>query len=149
MTYIVEMLRTLDTGKPPAEFRCDGDSWKQLLAVAEKFGWKPKGTVPDKSFAKTYADYMEHFETSYKAKEWALCKCLTDEDAEALSIALNSALEAVKLGNVSRLPESRPVLLSDNLNEEQFDLLNTSFTGMIQRFAVFCAGGGFVFAWDD
>jgi hypothetical protein len=40
-------------------------------------------------------------------------------------------------------------MLSDNLNEEQFDLLNASFTGMIQRFAVFCAGGGFVFAWDD
>jgi len=149
MTFIVEMLRNIDTGKSPAEFRCDGDSWKKLLAVAEKFGWKPKGTIPDQSFANTYAEYMDHFEPSYSPKEWSLCKCLSDEDAEALSVALNLALEAVKLGNVSSIPESSPTMMSDNLNEEQFDLLNGSFTGIIQRFATFSAGGGFVFAWDD
>jgi hypothetical protein len=149
MTFIVEMLRNIDTGKSPAEFRCDGESWNKLLAVAKKFGWQPKGTVPDKSFAKTYADYMDHFEPSYSPKEWALCKCLTDEDAEAMSVALNLSLEAIKLGNVSSLPETRSTMLSDNLNEEQLEFLNSSFTEIIQRFAVFSAGGGFVFAWDD
>jgi hypothetical protein len=56
MTFIVEMLRNIDTGKSPAEFRCDGDSWKKLLAVAEKFGLQPKGTIPGQSFANTYSD---------------------------------------------------------------------------------------------
>jgi hypothetical protein len=149
MTFIVEMLRNIDTGKSPAEFRCDGDSWKRLLAVAEKFGWQPKGTIPDQSFANTYSDYMDHFEPSYSPKEWSLCKCLTDEDAEAMSVALTVALESIKLGDVRRLPGSQTVMMSDDITEEQFDFLNSSFTNIMRRFSEFSAGGGFVFAWDD
>ena len=149
MAFIVEMLRLIDGVKSPAEFRCDGDTWKNVLAVAEASGWQPSGTIPDPKAETWIDDYLHHFVPTYAPTEWALCKCVSEEDAIALSEAISKAIQKISLGDVSEIPGLSTQVLSDELSQQDQESIIKSFTAQLVRFYEFSKGGSFIFAWDD
>ncbi len=146
---IVEMVRG-ETGQPGfTTFDLQVKTWRKLLEVAEKFGWTPEGTVVDEDSAKRNPDYIGHFQPTYKVEPWGYGKRVTDADAVAMSKALFAAYEAIKAGKVGVLEKSGAILISEDMNEADFERLNLSAEGSLLSFAEFTANGGFIFAWDD
>jgi hypothetical protein len=149
MMLIVEMVRG-ETGQPGfTTFDLQVKTWRKLLEVAEKFGWTPEGTVVDEDSAKRNPDYIGHFQPTYKVEPWGYGKRVTDADAVAMSKALFAAYEAIKAGKVGVLEKSGAILISEDMNEADFERLNLSAEGSLLSFAEFTANGGFIFAWDD
>ena len=146
---IVEMVR----GEPGcagfATFNLQVKTWRKLLEVAEKFGWTPEGTVINESNAKRNHDSIAHFQPTYKVEPWGYCKRVTDADAVAMSKALFAADKAIKAGKIGGLEKQGAILISDGMNEADFERLNLSAEGSLLSFAEFTANGGFIFAWDD
>ena len=124
-------------------------TWRKLLEIAEKFGWTPEGTVIDEFSAKRNSDYIAHFQPTYKVEPWGYGKRVTDADAVAMSKALFAAYESIKAGKVGVLEKSSAILISEDMNEADFDRLNLSAEDSLLSFAEFTANGGFIFAWDD
>ena len=146
---IVEMVRGEPGEAGFATFDLQVKTWRKLLEVAEKFGWTPEGTVVDKDSAKRNHDYIAHFQPTYKVEPWGYCKRVTDADAVAMSKALFAAYESIKAGKVGVLEKSSAILISEDMNEADFDRLNLSAEDSLLSFAEFTANGGFIFAWDD
>ena len=146
---IVEMVRGEPGEAGFATFDLQVKTWRKLLEVAEKFGWTPEGTVIDEDSAKRNHDYIAHFQPTYKVEPWGYCKRVTDADAVAMSKALFAAYESIKAGKVGVLEKSSAILISEDMNEADFDRLNLSAEGSLLSFAEFTANGGFIFAWDD
>ena len=146
---IVEMVRGEPGEAGFATFDLQVKTWRKLLEVAEKFGWTPEGTVVDEDSAKRNHDYIAHFQPTYKVEPWGYCKRVTDADAVAMSKALFAAYESIKAGKVGVLEKSSAILISEDMNEADFDRLNLSAEGSLLSFAEFTANGGFIFAWDD
>ena len=146
---IVEMVRGEPGEARFATFDLQVKTWRKLLEVAEKFGWTPEGTVVDKDSAKRNPDYIAHFQPTYKVEPWGYCKRVTDADAVAMSKALFAAYKAIKAGKVGVLDKSGAILISEDMNEADFERLNLSAEDSLLSFAEFTACGGFIFAWDD
>jgi hypothetical protein len=66
-----------------------------------------------------------------------------------MSKALFAADKAIKAGKVGGLEKQGAILISDGMNEADFERLNLSAEGSLLSFAEFTANGGFIFAWDD
>jgi len=146
---IVEMVRG-EPGQPGfTTYDLQVKTWRKLLEVAQKFGWTPEGTVIDEDSAKRNPDYIGRFQSTYKVEPWGYGKRVTDADAVAMSKALFAADKAIKAGKVGGLEKQGAILISDGMNEADFERLNLSAEGSLLSFAEFTANGGFIFAWDD
>lgn len=146
---IVEMVR----GKPGqpqfTTFDLQVKTWRQLLEVAETFGWTPEGTVMHERSARTNPDYIARFQPTYQVEPWGYCKRVTDTDAASLSSALVSAYKAINGGDFAPLQRQNQVLISEDMTESEFKRLNLSANDSLRDFAEFTSKGGFIFAWDD
>ena len=146
---IVEMVRG-EPGEPG--FTCFDQqvkTWRKLLEVAQKFGWTPEGTVVDEFSARRNSEYVANFQPTYKVEPWGCHKRVTDADAFAMSKAMFAASKAIKAGKVGVLEKSGAILISEDMNEADFERLNLSAEDSLLSFAEFTACGGFIFAWDD
>ena len=149
MTYIVEMVHRKEDRAEPGFFSCHGDTWRQLLTLAEAFGWRPSGSVNANDLDNPTADYDNHFKPNYEPEEWAYCKAITKEDGNNIAKALLDAYQAIKTGKVAMLPKSRSTIFKASLSEEEFQSINSDLGQQILQFGHFASQGGFLFAWDD
>ena len=146
---IVEMVRGEPGEAGFTTFDLQVKTWRKMLEVAEKFGWKPEGTVIDEFSAKRNSEYVANFQPTYKVEPWGCHKRVTDADAFAISKALFAAYKAIKAGKAGVLDKSSAILISEDMNEAEFKRLNLSAEDSLLSFAEFTAYGGFIFAWDD
>jgi hypothetical protein len=149
MTFIVQMVHRTEDCPEPLFYSCHRDTWKQLLTLAETFGWQPSGAANANDTEHPTADYDKHFKPNYDPEEWAYCKAVTKEDAKNIAIALLQAHDAVKSGKVTMLPNSRSFILNDSLTKDDFHSINSSLDQQILQFGLFASQGGFLFACDD
>lgn len=150
MAFIVEMARGEPYTPAYAGFSVHAETWKGLLALAETFGWRPAGTVPDARFLKRSPDtYRAAFQPNYHPEEWQFAKRITDDDAREISDALRRAIAAIRAGKVALLERPGPYLIKDDMTEAELRAANALPSELVDGFASFAAGGGFAFAWDD
>ncbi len=149
MAYIVEMVHGNEDQSEPRFFSCHGDTWRQLLTLAETFGWQPSGSVNANRLDHPTADYDEHFKPNYEPEEWAYCKAVSKEDANKIALALIDAYDALKSGKVALLPKSRSTIFKEDLTEDESLSINSNIGQQILQFGLFASQGGFLFAWDD
>ena len=149
MAFIVEMVHRKEDCPEPRFYSCHRDTWKQLLTLAETFGWQPSGSVNANDFDHPTADYDEHFKPTYDPDEWAYCKAVSKEDAKNIAVALLKANDAIKSSKVAILPKAKSTIFKNSLSEEDFQSINSSIGQQILQFGLFASQGGFLFAWDD
>jgi hypothetical protein len=149
MAFIVEMSRGEPHTPTFASFSCGKNAWKDLLSIARTFGWFPMGTVHDPYAARFTKDYEKDFVPDYSPEEWAYCKRIDDADALKLSAALKRAAKSIREGNVVVLERSGPTLIKGDITDNELRRVNQLPTELLESFAQFAGGGGFVFAWDD
>ena len=149
MAFIVEMVHRKEDCPKPQVYSCHRDTWKQLLTLAESFGWQPNGSVNANDIDHPTVDYDEHFNPTYDPDEWAYCKAVTKEDAKNIAIALLKAEDAIKSGKVVILPKAKSTIFKNSLSEKDFQSINSSIGQQIPQFGLFASQGGFLFAWDD
>ena len=133
----------------PRFYSCHRDTWKQLLTLAETFGWQPSGSVNANDIDHPKIDYDEHFKPTYDPDEWAYCKAVSKEDAKNIAIALLKADAAIKSGKVAILPRAKSIIFKKSLSEQEFQSINSSIDQQFLKFGLFASQGGFLFAWDD
>jgi hypothetical protein len=106
MAFIVEMVHRKEDCPEPRFYSCHRDTWKQLLTLAETFGWQPSGSVNANDIDHPTVDYDKHFKPTYDPDEWAYCKAVSKEDAKNIAqgfelqgndylIKSNTSLEAI------------------------------------------------------
>ena len=78
----------------PRFYSCHRDTWKQLLTLAETFGWQPSGSVNANDIDHPTVDYDKHFKPTYDPEEWAYCKAVTKEDAKKFLDELLKQIDA-------------------------------------------------------
>jgi len=149
MALIVEMVHRKEDRPEPGFFSCHRDTWKQLLTLAETFGWQPQGSVIANDPEHPTADYDEHFQPNYEPGEWAYCKAVTKSDANNIAEALLEAHDAIKSGKVAMLPKSRSTIFNEDMTEAEFLAINSDIGQQLLQFGLFASQGGFLFAWDD
>jgi hypothetical protein len=149
MAFIVEMVHRKEDRPDPQFYSCHRDTWKQLLTLAETFGWQPGGSVNASDIDYPTADYDEHFKPTYDPDEWAYCKAVSKEDAKNIAIALLRADDAIKSGKIAILPKTKSAIFKNSLSDEDFQSINSSIGQQILQFGLFASEGGFLFAWDD
>ena len=149
MAFIVEMVHRKEDCPAPRSFACHSDTWRQLLTLAETFGWQPEGTVNSNDTEHPTLDYDKHFKANYEPQEWAYCKAVTKEDAKNIALALLDANEAIKSGKVAMLPKSQTTIFNEALTEDEFLAINSNIGQQLLQFGLFASQGGFLFALDD
>ncbi len=149
MAFIVEMVHRKEDCPEPQLYSCHRDTWKQLLTLAETFGWQPSGSVNANDINHPTVDYDEHFKPTYDPDEWAYCKAVSKKDAKNIAVALLIADDAIKSGKVAILPKTKSTIFKNSLSEEEFQSINSSIGQQILQFGLFASQGGFLFAWDD
>ena len=149
MAFVVEMVHRKEDCPEPRFYSCHRDTWKQLLTLAETFGWQPSGSVNANDIDRPTADYDKHFKPTYDPDEWAYCKAVTKEDAKNIAIALLKANDAIKSGKVAILTKSKSTIFKNSLSEEEFQSINSNIGQQILQFGLFASQGGFLFAIDD
>lgn len=102
--------------------------WKQLLTLAENFGWEPSGSVNANDIDHPTIDYEKHFKPTYDPDEWAYCKAVSKEDAKNIAVALLRVDDAIKSGKVTILPKAKSIIFKNSLSEEEFQSINNSIT---------------------
>ena len=102
----------------PRFYSCHRDTWKQLLTLAETFGWQPSGSVNANDIEHPTVDYDEHFKPTYDPDEWAYCKAVSKEDAKNIAVALLKADDAIKSGKVAILPKTKSTIFKNSLSEK-------------------------------
>lgn len=148
MAFIVEMVRG-DSENSREHCSCSIFSWTKILAVAEKFGWGPEGTLPDEWARKYTIDYDNHFKPSYDWAPWAYCKRFSDSDAKAMSKAPFNAVENIQQGSVEWPLQNKPSMFIEDASLIEQLKINFSSSSELIGIAQFAANGGFVFAIDD
>jgi hypothetical protein len=141
MAFIVEMVHRKEDCPEPRFYSCHRDTWKQLLTLAEAFGWQPSGSVN--------ANDIDHPTVDYDPDEWAYCKAVSKEDAKNIAVALLRADDAIKSGKVALLSKGKSTIFKNSLSEEEFQSINSSIGQQILQFGLFASQGGFLFALDD
>jgi hypothetical protein len=149
MAFIVEMVHREEDCPDPQFYSCHRDTWKQLLTLAETFGWEPSGSVNANDIEHPTVDYDKHFKPTYDPDEWAYCKAVSKEDAKNIAVALLRAVDAIKSGKVAILPKAKSTIFKNLLSEEELQSINSSIGQQILQFGLFASQGGFLFAWDD
>jgi hypothetical protein len=149
MAFIVEMLHRKEDCPEPRFYSCHRDKWKQLLTLAETFGWQPSGSVKANDIDHPTNDYDKHFKPTYDPEEWAYWKAVYKEDAKNIAIALLKADDAIKSGNVAILPKAKSTIFKNSLSKEEFQSNNSSIGQQILKFGLFASQGGFLFSLDD
>ena len=87
--------------------------WKQLLTLAENFGWEPSGSVNANDIDHPTIDYEKHFKPTYDPDEWAYCKAVSKEDAKNIAVALLRVDDAIKSGKVTILPKAKSIIFKN------------------------------------
>ena len=128
MAFIVEMVHKKEDCPEPRFYSCHRDTWKQLLTLAENFGWEPIGSVNANDIDHPTVDYDKHFKATYDPDEWAYCKAVSKEDAKNIAVALLRADDAIKSGKVTILPKAKSIIFKNSLSEEEFQSINNSIT---------------------
>jgi hypothetical protein len=149
MAFIVEMVHRKEDCPEPLFYSCHRDTWKQLLILAETFGWKPSGPVNSNDIDHPTVDYDNHFKPTYDPEEWTYCKAVSKEDAKNIAVALLKADDAIKSGKVVILAKAKSTIFKNSLSEEEFQSINSNIGQQILQFGQFASQGGFLFAWDD
>lgn len=149
MVFIVEMAHRAPRETDSREFSCGKATWEQLLALGKTFGWKPHGVVPDSKAMATNPEYMKFFRPNYEPDEWAYCKMITAEDANALADALQRAADAIRSNKIELYEKKQPLLLRDGMTPEELSTANAPPSEVLHEFIRFLRNGEFVFAWDD
>ena len=149
MAFIVEMVHRKEDCPEPRSYSCHRDTWKQLLTLAENFGWEPSGSVNANDIDHPIIDYDKHFNPTYDPEEWAYCKAVSKEDAKNIAVALLRADDAIKSGKVALLSKEKTTIFKNSLSEEEFQSINSSIGQQILQFGLFASQGGFLFALDD
>jgi len=113
--------------------------WSRLLNLAEKYGWRAKGTKNPENW-----DDGKEWDGNYW---WNSGQTIEDDDAKLLAVALKKALE--------KIPDEENKQASKNyqemINWKKYDgsiPLEDIFSGKnskqcIQKFIEFCEKGGF------
>jgi hypothetical protein len=149
MAFIVEMVHRKEDCPEPRLYSCHRDTWKQILTLAETFGWQPTGSVNADDIEHPMVDYDKHFKPSYDPDEWAYCKAVSKEDAKNIAAALFRADDAIKSGKVAIFPKAKSTIFANSLSEEELLSINSSIGQQILQFGLFASQGGFLFALDD
>ena len=149
MAFIVEMVHKKEDCPEPRFYSCHRDTWKQLLTLAENFGWEPSGSVSANDIDRLTVDYDKYCKPTYDPDEWAYCKAVSKEDAKNIAVALLRADDAIKSGKVTILPKAKSIIFKNSLSEEEFQSINSSIGQQILQFGLFASQGGFLFALDD
>jgi hypothetical protein len=149
MAFIVEMVHRKEDCAEPRFYSCHRDTWKQLLTLAEMFGWQPSGAVNANDPDHPTADYDKYFNPTYDPEEWGYCKAVAKEDAKNIAIALLKAHDAIKAGKIALFPKAQSTIFKDSLSPEEFETINSSMSKQVLEFGLFASQGGFLFAWDD
>jgi len=149
MAFIVEMVHRKEDCAEPRFYSCHRDTWKQLLTLAESFGWQPSGTVNANDLDHPTPDYDKHFKPTYDPEEWGYCKAVSKEDAKNIAIALHQAKDEINSGNIALFPKAQSTIFKNSLSAEEFESINSSLSKQVLAFALFASQGGFIFAWDD
>lgn len=149
MVCIVEMGRGEPNTPGYENYSCSGDTWRQLLNLAQTYGWDPKGTLPDEHSARYTENYEKYFEPNYEPREWSHCKRVDTADADELATSLVIAKMAIDAGEEKIVFERGPILIGDSLTFAEMARINANPVDLINSFAKFLYDGGFRFAWDD
>ena len=149
MAFIVEMVHRKEDCPEPRLYSCHRDTWKQLLTLAETFGWQPSGSVKANDIEHPMVDYDKHFKPTYDPDEWAYCKAVSKEDAKNIAIALLKADDEIKLGKIAIFSKTKSTIFKNSLSEDEFQSINSSIGQQLLQFRLFASQGGFLFAWDD
>jgi len=149
MAFIVEMVHRKEDCPEPRSYSCHSDTWKQLLTLAECFGWQPSGSISANDVDSPTADYDKHFKPTYDPEEWGYCKAGNKNDAMNIANALRNAHDAIKSGRVVLLPKSRATIFKNSLTEEEFHSINSSLGPQVLEFGEFASQCSFLFAWED
>ena len=153
MVYVVEMIHR-EFGDPEwRAFNVSGALWERVLDLGKAFGWEPHGTIPRLSDEMGWVEYPEslrRFDPDYEPGEWRFSKQVVAKDAAALADALDKALEALRAHSLMLFPQHHPVLLRDDMTEDEFLQANSDLSEKILAdFIAFLRAGEFTFAWDD
>jgi len=149
MAFIVEMVHRKEDCPDPQFYSCHRDTWKQLLTLAETFGWQPSGSVNANDIEHPTVDYDKHFKPTYDPDEWGYCKAVSKEDAKNIAIALHKANDEINSGKIALFPKAQSTIFKNSLSAEEFESINSSLSEQVLEFALFASQGGFIFAWDD
>lgn len=117
-------------------FSCSDLTWAALLELGSLFGWTPAGTTPGESAR------LDRFESNYRPYDWANCKRVSEDDAEALADALELAIHAIR----QREPDEEAIMDARGNNRARLVRLPTE---LIADFISFLRNGEFLFARDD
>lgn len=92
---------------------------------------------------------MGRFDDDYGPEEWQYAKQVQADDAAALAVALQRAIDEDALAPPHmQLPAS--VLLREGMTNDEYKAANKGLTSeFLQDFIAFLRKGQFVFAWDD
>ena len=135
--------------EPHRFFSCHNDTWKNVLALGKKFGWKPIGTVPADSDRERW-EAAGCFENDYVPGEWGYLKRVLAEDAAALADSMATAHLRLKKGALVFEEGHRPVLLQPNMTPEEFEKNNRGITtAFLEEFIAFLRKGTFHLTYDD
>ena len=98
-------------------FRVSNSGWPEVLAIAEKYGWKPAGTNPPKGIKKS------EWDGGYHTMDGQL---VTARDASALASAIDSALN----DNFQRVSIERTPPATDSERQKALEKLAAVASGM-------------------
>jgi hypothetical protein len=114
-----------------SEFYFSVMEWHKILELAQKFGWKPKGTSSNR-IMKSFAGNWDNWDGNY----FSFANQLVDEDdAKNLADALKRAIKDI--------PNVRP-----NISTDKMSLLELwsgrKFKKHLRKFITFCEEGIFI-----
>jgi hypothetical protein len=125
-------------------FSCSDLTWAALLELGSLFGWTPAGTTPGESARQPHV-VLDGFESNYRPYDWANCKRVSEDDAEALADALELAIHAIRMREPDEEMMTDPRARANGNNRARLVHLPTE---LIADFISFLRNGEFVFARD-
>jgi len=142
--------KVIEHGPPDSDYRkfsCSSKNWEKALELGQKLGWKPNGSVLEKTLD------SEHPKTSdYEPSSWGEddYKIFTAKDASELADALDKALELMNDLQFNEKGNDSAVFLTSSMTESDFKQINRNLSkDFLKDFIIFLRKGKFNFVWDD
>jgi hypothetical protein len=137
-------------GPPDPEYRkfsCSGFNWKKVLELGEKMGWKPSGSVLEKTL-----DSINPIVSDYKPSSWGDddYKIFTALDASNLADSLERLLTLMEDLSIKEVNRKEPFLITSTMTQAQHKNINRDINKeFLKDFILFLRKGKFKFVWDD
>jgi len=141
--YVTETIKNGEQSADWREFSCSMWHWDDTVELGRKLGWKPKGTVFEKSEGK-------YILSDYRPNEWYGKKLFQADDAKALAAVLEIGQQFMYEGKLEAAEKINPVLIREGVSMKELIQLNAQLTPMfLKNFIAFLKRGQFYFAYDD